>query len=89
MKTLVLFAFSFAAVAQPADPTPAPKITIEQQAQWLQSRAELAEARLALKNAEDRFSQIVKEIMSVCPAIVSPAGRPECPPPNPPKAPTK
>lgn len=86
MKKLILFAAAIIALAQTTKPEP--KVTIEQQAQWLQARAELAESRLAVKNAEDRFNQIVKEIMAVCPAILSPAGRPECPA-KPAEAPTK
>ena len=69
------------ALLWPADPKPAPTITIEQQAEWLQARAELAEARLTLKNAEARMNQIVKEIQGVCPAVLNSAGRPECPKP--------
>ena len=75
------------ALLWPADPKPSPTITLEQQAEWLQARAELAEARLALKNAEARMNQIVKEIQGVCPATLNSAGRPECPKPA--EAPTK
>ena len=97
MKTLIFFTLAIALaqtcpIGSPgaAGDTPKPaKVTIEQQAQWLQARAELAESRLAVKNAEDRFNQIVKEIMAVCPAILSPAGRPECPAPKPAEVPAK
>jgi hypothetical protein len=70
---------AMSAMLWPADPKPEPKITIEQQAEWLQARAELAEAQLQLKAAEARMNAVVKEIQAVCPAVINKAGRPECP----------
>ena len=89
MKTLILFTLAISGLALAEDKPKPPKVTIEQQAQWLQARGDLAEARLAVKNAEDRFNQIVKEIMAVCPAILNQSGRPECPAPKPTEAPAK
>ena len=81
MKTAAIFVF-FASFAFGQDSAkPAPAITIEQQAEWLQARAELAEAQLAVKTAEARLNAAVKDIQAVCPAVgVNKAGRPECPP---------
>ena len=81
IKTLILFTLATAALAQttPKPPQP-PQITLEQQAEWLQARAELAEAQLALKTAEARINAAVKDIQTVCPAVMNKAGRPECPP---------
>ena len=83
IKTFILFTLATAALAQPVTPKPpqiTPQISIEQQAEWLQARAELAEAQLALKTAEARINAAVKDIQTVCPAVMNKAGRPECPP---------
>ena len=79
MKTLILLTLATSALAQTVTPKP-PQITLEQQAEWLQARAELAEAQLALKTAEARINAAVKDIQTVCPAVMNKAGRPECPP---------
>jgi hypothetical protein len=60
---------------------PAPKITLEQQAEWLQARAELLEAQLAVKNAESRLLLVVTKLQAVCPLVLNPQGRPDCAPP--------
>lgn len=56
-----------------------PKITLEQQAAWLQARAELAEARLAVAAAEAKINAIVANMQAVCPLALN-NGRPECAP---------
>ena len=56
-----------------------PKITIEQQATWLQARAELAEAKLAVTAAEAKLAGIVASMQNTCPLILK-DGRPECAP---------
>jgi hypothetical protein len=79
MKTAAILVF-FASFALGQDPAKtAPAITLEQQAEWLQARAELAEAQLAVKTAEARINAAVKDIQTVCPAVMNKAGRPECP----------
>lgn len=55
-----------------------PKVTLEQQAKWLQARAELAEARIAYAEALGKYSNSVKEIQAVCSTVVLKEGRPEC-----------
>jgi hypothetical protein len=62
---------------------PAPKITLEQQAEWLQARAELLEAQLAVKTAEGKLLVVVTKLQAVCPLVLNPQGRPECAPPQP------
>lgn len=73
-----LLAFLFCAIlfAQPTEPKPA-RITLEQQAEYLQARAELAEARLAVKDAEAKISLIVSRMQGTC-ALQLDAGRPQC-----------
>ena len=56
-----------------------PKISLEQQAQWLQARAELAEAKLAVSAAEAKLAGIVVNMQATCPLILN-NGRPECAP---------
>lgn len=56
-----------------------PKITVEQQATWLQARAELAEAKLAVTAAEAKLAGIVASMQNTCPLILK-DGRPECAP---------
>ena len=80
MRLFIIFAVVLSSASLAGEKPKPPQVTIEQQAAWLQARAELAEARLALKTAEDRFNQIVREIQTVCPAILNQSGRPECPP---------
>ena len=60
-----------------AQDKPEPKISLEQQARWLQARAEFAEARIAYTEAQGRYETIVKELQAVCPIELK-AGRPEC-----------
>ena len=69
-----------------------PKISIEQQAQWLQARAELAEAKVAVTAAEGKLNTIVQQMQATCPLMLKdgPGGLkvPDCAPPapKPPKA---
>jgi hypothetical protein len=56
-----------------------PKISLEQQAQWLQTRAELAEAKLSVTAAEAKLAQIVANMQATCPLVLK-DGRPECAP---------
>jgi hypothetical protein len=87
MRILIGFALLIGLLCQAEDKPKPPQITIEQQAEWLQARAELAEAQLQLKTAEARMNAVVKEIQAVCPAVIGKTGRPECPvkPPEPTK----
>ena len=80
MRILIGFALLVGFFCHAEDKPKPSQITIEQQAEWLQARAELAEAQLALKTAEARMQAVVKEIQAVCPAVINKAGRPECPP---------
>ncbi len=75
---LVLLFLCLAAIA--AD-LPAPKITLEQQAEWLQARADLLEAQLAVKTAEQKLVAVVTKLQAVCPLALNKDGRPECIPP--------
>jgi hypothetical protein len=81
MRKLIFCALfsAYTLLCRAEDKPKPPQITIEQQAEWLQARAELAEAQLALKTAEARMNAVVKEIQTVCPAVINKAGRPECP----------
>jgi hypothetical protein len=59
---------------------PAPVITVEQQAEWLQARGDLLEAQAALTAANARMQAIVTAMQAVCPLQMSKTGRPECVP---------
>jgi len=56
-----------------------PSITLEQQAEWLQARAELAEAKLVMLQAEVKINAIVSKMQAVCPLVLK-DGRPVCQP---------
>lgn len=56
-----------------------PKISLEQQAAWLQARAELAEAKNAVTLAEQKYAQITSQLQAVC-ILTLKDGRPECAP---------
>ena|ERR1035438_8088866 len=77
----------------PASHSPAPAaatitITLEEQAEWLQSRAELAEAKVAVQAATERLAKIAKTITDRCPIVMDEKQRPMCaPPPTPPAKP--
>lgn len=57
-----------------------PKITLQQQAEWLQARAELAEAKNAVTQLEAKLNGIVQAMQATCPLVLK-DGRPECAPP--------
>ena len=82
MKFLFLTVFILSAFAQSTEPKPEPKITIEQQADWLQARGELADAKLAMATAEAKYNAITSSLQAVCPLLLNPKGRPECAPPK-------
>jgi hypothetical protein len=76
---IVAVAGAIIALCHPQEkPAPEPpKITIEQQANYLQARAEFAEARIAYDQAERKYQEIVKQLQAVCPLELK-NGRPEC-----------
>jgi hypothetical protein len=84
MKLLALI-FYAGLLAQTTEPKPEPKITLDQQAEYLQARMEYAEARIAVATAEAKLQAIVRNMQTTCPLILNPQGRPECAKPEPKK----
>jgi hypothetical protein len=65
-----------------------PAITPELREIYQQARADLAEAQLAIVQAQAKLEAAVKAMQSVCPLTVDAQGKPQCAPkPEPAKAP--
>jgi len=81
---LIIMALMLASCALlwPADPKPAPVITLEQQAEWLQATKELAEAQLAVNAAQGKVNAIQASLAATCQqaTLLLKNGRPECAP---------
>ena len=80
MKLLIAFIISVTCFGQEAAKTspPAPTITLAEQADWLQARAELAEAQLAAQRASDRLAKLSRDFNQRCPLEADKNGRPQC-----------
>ena len=81
MKLSALFLLSVGVFAQeaPKPPTPpAPTVTLAEQADWLQARAELAEAQLAVQRLTEKLTKMSRDLNQRCPLIADKDGRPQC-----------
>lgn len=63
-----------------ADAPKPPSITAEQRETYQQARADLAEAQLAVVQAQARLKAAVDAMQAVCPLVVDAQGKPQCVP---------
>ena len=80
MKSILILIISAMCFGQEAAKTsqPAPTITLAEQADWLQARAELAEAQLAVQRATEKLTKLSRDLNQRCQIEADKNGRPQC-----------